>query len=59
VLAWPPAPGAERWPVAQMLADPGELNDWELRLELDLVATERADSPVLRYVGCGPVGTAP
>lgn len=44
------------WQVAQVLVDPEELNDWELRCRVDLEACRAAGAVVLAWDGMGPVG---
>jgi superfamily II RNA helicase len=53
---WPIPAAATTWPIAQVLVDPQELNDWELRLCLDLSATRAADAVGLRWQAIAPVG---
>ncbi len=49
-------PGAPEWQVAQVLVDPEEANDWEVRLVVDLAASRRAAAPVLRFESVGRIG---
>jgi len=44
------------WLVAQVLVDPAEANDWELRATVDLAASRAAGVVVLGWGGLGPVG---
>jgi hypothetical protein len=49
-----PKPGDSRFLVVQqMLVDTGELNDWALEVEVDLVASREARQAVLQLVRCG------
>ncbi len=52
------APQTE-WRVAQILADPGDANDWEARFLLDLSATRAANRPALRLDTVAEVGAGP
>lgn len=47
----------EVWTVAQVLVDYEDLNDWELRVEVDINASRELGSVVLRWEGLGPVGS--
>nr|MCU0793630.1 DUF3516 domain-containing protein [Opitutaceae bacterium] len=51
-------PGAPEWSVAQVLVDPAELNDWEMRLRIDLPATRRSGRVELRLDTLAEVGSA-
>lgn len=44
-----------RWIVEQMLVDPEELNDWSVRLSIDLDRCDAAGAVVLVMDGLGPV----
>ena len=46
----------EIWTVAQVLVDYEDLNDWELRVEVDLAASREQGTVVLRWVGLGLIG---
>jgi len=49
-----PKPGDPRFLVVQqMLVDTGDLNDWALEVEVDLVASREAKQAVLQLVRCG------
>lgn len=45
-----------QWVIAQVLVDPEELNDWEVRFTVELGASRAAGEPVLRFEGVGPIG---
>lgn len=45
------------WRIAQVLVDPDEVNDWELRLGVDLARSRTENRPVLRFDGVAPIGT--
>ena len=49
-------PGSAEWRIAQVLVDPQELNDWEVRFVLDLAATRSAARVLLRLDTVGEVG---
>ena len=44
------------WSVAQVLIDPLDENDWEMRVEVDLVASRTAGAAVLRFESVAPIG---
>lgn len=46
-----------RWLVSQVLIDPEEHNDWEVRFAVDLAASRAAAEPVISWEGAGPIGT--
>ena len=45
------------WRISQVLVDPDEVNDWELRLGVDLARSRTENRPVLRFDGVAPIGT--
>lgn len=50
---------SKRWIVEQVLVDPDELNDWSVRVEVDLTACDEKDEVVLLWQGIGPVAGKP
>lgn len=52
-----PAPDAGELPVAQVLIDPEELNDWEATFVLDLAATRATQRPALRLATVSEIGS--
>lgn len=44
------------WTVGQTLVDPGELNDWSLRLVVDLARSDAEMRPVIALEGMGRIG---
>jgi superfamily II RNA helicase len=45
------------WPVAQVLADPESLNDWEATFTIDLAASRLENRPVLAFDSVQEIGT--
>jgi hypothetical protein len=46
----------DTWRIAQVLVDAGDLNDWELRLTLDLPSSRTAQRPVLTFEAVSEIG---
>ncbi|ATC65965.1 DEAD/DEAH box helicase [Nibricoccus aquaticus] len=46
------------WPVAQVLADPESLNDWEAQFTIDLTASRLENRPVLVFNTIHEIGTS-
>jgi superfamily II RNA helicase len=46
------------WPVAQVLADPESLNDWEATFTIDLSASRTENRPVLVFDSVHEIGTS-
>jgi superfamily II RNA helicase len=46
------------WPVAQVLADPESLNDWEATFTIDLTASRTENRPVLVFDSAHEIGTS-
>jgi superfamily II RNA helicase len=53
---WAEVPADGQWPIAQMLIDTAEANDWEARFVVSLGESRGADRAVIRFEGVGPVG---
>ena len=49
--------GPRRWTCEQILVDPEDLNDWSLRLTIDLDQCDAEARPVLMLAGLAPIGT--
>ncbi len=47
------------WPVAQVLADPESLNDWEASFTIDLPASRLENRPVLTFDSVHEIGSVP
>ena len=43
------------WQIDQVLVDPDELNDWVLKLSVDLAASDASKHPVFTLIGLAPV----
>ncbi len=46
---------AKLWQIDQVLVDPDELNDWVLKLSIDLAASDTSERPILTLIGLAPV----
>ncbi|MES1168490.1 MAG: DUF3516 domain-containing protein, partial [Oleiharenicola lentus] len=44
------------WQIAQVLADPEELNDWEARFSVSLDRSRAENRPVIEFLAVRPVG---
>ena len=49
-------PGAGEWPLAQVLIDASEQNDWEARFSVLLAQSRAENRAVLRFDGVAPIG---
>jgi superfamily II RNA helicase len=45
------------WGVSQVLVDPGERNDWEVRFVVSLSESRAANRPILRFESLAPIGS--
>ncbi|AOS45922.1 ski2-like helicase [Lacunisphaera limnophila] len=48
--------GGRIWPIAQVLADTEEQNDWEVRFTVSLDRSRQENRPVLNFISVRPVG---
>ncbi|MDP1579376.1 MAG: DUF3516 domain-containing protein [Candidatus Didemnitutus sp.] len=51
------AAGGKQWPIAQVLVDAEELNDWEATFTVSLAESRAANAPVLRFGEVRVIGT--